>query len=51
VPVRARQVVGEERDRLWRDVITQTWPAYDDYAERAEGREIRVFALSPRNGS
>jgi deazaflavin-dependent oxidoreductase (nitroreductase family) len=51
VPVRARQVVGEERDRLWRDVITQTWPAYDDYAERAEGREIRVFALSPQNGS
>ncbi|WP_182543732.1 nitroreductase/quinone reductase family protein [Halosaccharopolyspora lacisalsi] len=48
VPVRARQVTGAERDRLWREVLTRFWPAYDDYAARAADREIRVFALSPR---
>ncbi|MFR9731622.1 nitroreductase/quinone reductase family protein [Saccharopolyspora sp. MS10] len=48
VPVRARLVTGAERERLWRDVITPVWPAYDDYAARAGGRRLRVFVLSPR---
>ena len=48
IAVRARLVTGAERDRLWRDLITPTWPAYDVYAERAGDREIRVFVLSPR---
>lgn len=48
VPVRARLVTGEERDRLWREVIIPTWPAYDDYARRAGDRELRVFVLTPR---
>jgi deazaflavin-dependent oxidoreductase (nitroreductase family) len=48
IPVLAREVTGEEREELWREVITKTWPAYDTYAERARGRELRVFALSPR---
>ncbi|GAB3289965.1 nitroreductase family deazaflavin-dependent oxidoreductase [Parasphingorhabdus pacifica] len=47
VAVRGRLVTGEERERLWRDVITKTWPAYDNYAERAGDRELRVFALRP----
>lgn len=46
VPVHARQVTGEERGNIWRKV-TETWPAYDEYARRADGREIRVFLLSP----
>ncbi|GAA2792355.1 nitroreductase family deazaflavin-dependent oxidoreductase [Saccharopolyspora taberi] len=46
--VRARLVTGAERDRLWREVITPTWPAYDSYAARAGDREIRVFVLSRR---
>lgn len=47
-PVRARLVTGEEREDLWRGVITQAWPAYDNYAERAAGRELRVFVLARR---
>lgn len=48
IPVRARLITGAERERLWRDVITAAWPAYDDYAARAPHRELRVFVLSPR---
>jgi hypothetical protein len=36
---------GDERDRQWR-LLTTTWPAYDDCADRA-GRDIRVFLLTP----
>lgn len=46
IPVRARMVTGTERDEVW-SVVTKTWPAYDSYAARAEGREIRVFLLTP----
>ncbi|EQD84870.1 deazaflavin-dependent oxidoreductase (nitroreductase family) [Saccharopolyspora erythraea NRRL 2338] len=46
IRVRARLVTGDERERLWRGVITDTWPAYDEYARRAGDRDIRVFVLS-----
>lgn len=44
--VHAREVTGEERDRLWR-VMVRTWPNYEKYAERTD-RVIPVFALTPR---
>lgn len=47
IAVRARLVTGAERDRLWRELIRPTWPAYDDYDERSGDREIRVFRLTP----
>jgi deazaflavin-dependent oxidoreductase (nitroreductase family) len=46
VAVHAREVTGEERERLWR-VMNQTWPNYDKYAERTD-RTIPVFVLTPR---
>lgn len=45
IPVRAREVTGEERERLWR-VMNATWPNYEKYAERTD-RVIPVFMLSP----
>ena len=45
-PARARTASGAERDRLWR-LMTQTWPAYDDYQTKTE-REIPVVVLEPR---
>ena len=48
VPVRARLLTGDERERLWHEVVLPFWPAYEDYARRAGGRELRVFLLSPR---
>jgi deazaflavin-dependent oxidoreductase (nitroreductase family) len=41
----AQLAAGDERDRLWH-LLTTTWPAYDNYADRA-GRDIRVFLLAP----
>jgi deazaflavin-dependent oxidoreductase (nitroreductase family) len=46
VRVRARMVSGDERDRLWRTVV-RAWPAYATYAQRAGGRELRLFVLTP----
>lgn len=43
--VTARQVEGEERERLW-IVMLKVWPNYAHYAERAD-REIPVFVLDP----
>jgi deazaflavin-dependent oxidoreductase (nitroreductase family) len=43
--VHAREVTGEERERLW-PVMVRTWPNYDKYAERTD-RVIPVFALTP----
>ncbi|GAA3358530.1 nitroreductase family deazaflavin-dependent oxidoreductase [Saccharopolyspora gregorii] len=48
VPVRAVLLTGEERERLWHEVVLPFWPAYADYARRAGGRELRVFRLTPR---
>jgi len=46
IPVRARLVTGEERER---DVaaLRRMWPAYATYETRAGGRELRVFRLEP----
>ncbi|GAA0810313.1 nitroreductase/quinone reductase family protein [Spirilliplanes yamanashiensis] len=44
--VRAVLVTGPERDRLWQ-LMRSIWPGYGAYADRAEGREIRVFRLTP----
>jgi deazaflavin-dependent oxidoreductase (nitroreductase family) len=43
--VSAREVTGEERDRLWEHMI-KTWPNYARYAERTD-RTIPVFFLDP----
>jgi deazaflavin-dependent oxidoreductase (nitroreductase family) len=46
VPVRAEVAEREERSRLW-GLMTEVWPAYDDYQARTE-REIPVVVLSRR---
>ena len=44
----AREVEGEERERLWRLAADQ-YPGYDTYAARA-GRRIPVIVLEPAAG-
>jgi deazaflavin-dependent oxidoreductase (nitroreductase family) len=46
IPVHAEAVEGEERERLW-SLMTEVWPAYDDYKERTS-REIPVVLLTRR---
>jgi deazaflavin-dependent oxidoreductase (nitroreductase family) len=46
VPVRASTVEGEERARLWQ-LLTEVWPAYDDYQAKTD-REIPVVVLTRR---
>jgi deazaflavin-dependent oxidoreductase (nitroreductase family) len=46
IPVRARLASGAERDRLWRLLVTE-WPAYQTYVERAGGRDLPIFRLTP----
>ena len=47
VPVAARLVTEpDERAELW-GRLTQVWPAYDTYVERAGERQIRLFVLTP----
>ncbi len=46
VEVRATLATGAERDRLWA-LVQRIWPGYGAYAERAEGRQIRIFRLTP----
>jgi deazaflavin-dependent oxidoreductase (nitroreductase family) len=46
IPVRATTAHGAERERPWR-LLTEVWPAYDDYQKRTE-REIPVVVLSRR---
>jgi deazaflavin-dependent oxidoreductase (nitroreductase family) len=46
IPVVASTATGEERARLW-SLLTEAWPAYDDYQRRTE-REIPVVVLTPR---
>ena len=47
--VHATLAEGAERDRLWR-LVERVWPAYNAYAERADGRQIRIFRLTPESG-
>ncbi|SDM69846.1 nitroreductase family deazaflavin-dependent oxidoreductase [Allokutzneria albata] len=47
IAVRAELAEGELREELWQR-ITEHWPAYDTYAERAGSRRIRVFLLTVR---
>ena len=46
IPVRARVVEGEDRERLW-GMMTEVWPDYDAYQEHTE-RRIPVVALERR---
>ena len=46
-PVDAAEVTGAERDRLYEDVMTRTWPNFAKYQQRTD-RPIRVFRLTPR---
>jgi len=46
IPVRADTATGEERARLW-SLMTEVWPAYDEYQTRTE-REIPVVVLARR---
>jgi deazaflavin-dependent oxidoreductase (nitroreductase family) len=46
IPVQMQVATGEERRRLW-SLMTEVWPAYDEYQERTE-REIPVVVLSRR---
>jgi deazaflavin-dependent oxidoreductase (nitroreductase family) len=43
IPVLARTAEGEERERLWL-LLSEVWPAYDDYQKRTE-RQIPVVVL------
>jgi deazaflavin-dependent oxidoreductase (nitroreductase family) len=46
VPVTARLLEGDERDRAWA-ALERVWPVYDHYEGRS-GRSLRVFRLTPR---
>lgn len=46
IPVRARLLRGEEREKAWAAVLT-FWPPYATYQSRVE-REIRLFRLERR---
>jgi deazaflavin-dependent oxidoreductase (nitroreductase family) len=47
IPVVATVAEGEERGRLW-SLMTEVWPAYDEYQQRTE-REIPIVVLSRRD--
>lgn len=46
IPVRARLLTGEERERAWRTALLR-WPPYAAYQARVE-RQIRLFRLERR---
>jgi deazaflavin-dependent oxidoreductase (nitroreductase family) len=46
IPVIASDAAGEERTRLWA-LMTEVWPAYDDYAAKTS-REIPVVIFTRR---
>jgi deazaflavin-dependent oxidoreductase (nitroreductase family) len=50
-PVRAREVDGDERDRLW-NLVVKGFPLYATY-QRKTTRQIPLFVLepSPKSGS
>ncbi len=47
VQVKAEQVYGEEKNRLWQKMV-ETYPTYDDYQTKTE-REIPLLVLRPAN--
>ena len=46
IPVRAVRAGEDERERLWK-LMTEVWPAYDEYQQRTD-REIPVVIFSRR---
>jgi deazaflavin-dependent oxidoreductase (nitroreductase family) len=46
IPVHASLIADDEREAVWR-YIERQWPGYRGY-ERASGRELRIFRLTPR---
>jgi deazaflavin-dependent oxidoreductase (nitroreductase family) len=48
IPVRARELNGDERDRVWGEIVEQD-PSFAEYEERTRGiRSIPVILLEPR---
>jgi len=45
-PVRAVEVEGERRERIWREAL-RIYPGYATYEQRADHRRIHVFVLEP----
>jgi deazaflavin-dependent oxidoreductase (nitroreductase family) len=43
---RARVAVGQERERLWKQ-MAELYPPYDDYQKNAKSRTIPVVVLDP----
>jgi deazaflavin-dependent oxidoreductase (nitroreductase family) len=46
IAVHADVAEGEERERLWK-LMTEVWPAYDEYQQHTE-RQIPIVVLSRR---
>ena len=46
IPVRASVAEGEERERLWSEMV-EAWPDYEDYKKKTD-RQIPVVILSRR---
>ena len=48
IPVRARELEGEERDLIWKEIVAQD-PGFAEYEERTRGiRKIPVVVFGPR---
>ncbi len=48
IPVRARELEGEERDKVWQEIVAQD-PGFAEYEKRTQGiREIPVVLFEPR---
>jgi deazaflavin-dependent oxidoreductase (nitroreductase family) len=45
-PVRAAQVEGDQRQRIWREGL-KIYPGWSAYERRAPNRQIAIFLLSP----
>ncbi|GIF67063.1 hypothetical protein Ais01nite_50980 [Asanoa ishikariensis] len=46
VPVKARLLDGEERERAW-GLLVAAWPGYVTYQTRAPERRMHIFRLDP----
>ncbi len=45
--VRARLATGEERERLWKELVAM-YPGYNFFERNAKGRKIPIVILDPR---